>query len=57
MLCYIETDYMIAGPPMSFGMMKGKHTRDLFLILFKIITHQVLGLNNKLRIISQSHLF
>lgn len=22
-LCYVETDYMIAGPPMSFGMMKG----------------------------------
>lgn len=23
MFCYVETDYMIAGPPMSFGMMKG----------------------------------
>lgn len=36
MFCYVETDYMIAGPPMSFGMMKGNTTIRL-LIFFKIV--------------------
>lgn len=34
MFCYVETDYMIAGPPMSFGMMKGKHYMNTSIILF-----------------------
>lgn len=36
MFCYVETDYMIAGPPMSFGMMKGNATICL-IIIFKIV--------------------
>lgn len=31
MFCYVETDYMIAGPPMSFGMMKGNNKMILCL--------------------------
>lgn len=34
MFCYVETDYMIAGPPMSFGMMKGNDTTLFFLLFF-----------------------
>lgn len=36
MFCYVETDYMIAGPPMSFGMMKGNAT-IWFTFIFKIV--------------------
>lgn len=34
MFCYVETDYMIAGPPMSFGMMKGNNKYVVYYIQF-----------------------